>query len=397
MYYSRYVDDIVVITTKNSLADIKDKIKNWLSPLKLNEDDKTDELNKREFIDKLKTEKQGDLNETSEEVRKIIKKLYVLPFGLYKDYKKNPNDFSMRYSQALSLIGVNLQAKWLKRKLNIGIMKSAWISFRKKSMIRKLPEDGKEDQWASEFNNRNSEWLDRKNKVTNKSIQILEEAEEKLSSHGEDKIMERRARFAIYRLGLLTNPRVLDLIFKLIRKSSIAPTALRALEAYPEARAFLQDYIKSKPLPYFSSLALLSLTCIDKDAAAKEAFSILNSNNLPAFQKYVVAETLLNTLTHPEKGAISTIYQIWHSNKTPSIAPFTSLLSDKEKYKRDIENRAFDLDEGSFVRLSCQFSFYYPGKNPLDLPEIDPPNYKSEYYPVLPPIGGYYYYGGLFS
>lgn len=164
-YYSRYVDDIAVITSKKYLDEIKDKIKSWISPLELNLD-KTDKFDKEEFINSLELEKQGDLNKISEEVREILKSLYELPYWLYKDYRRNPNAFSIRYSQVLSAIGVNLSPIWLKRKLNIGILKSVQISLRKKNSILPLPEEGKEEQWASKYIKRNSVWLGRKKGVT---------------------------------------------------------------------------------------------------------------------------------------------------------------------------------------------------------------------------------------
>jgi hypothetical protein len=394
-YYSRYVDDIAVITSKKYLDEIKDKIKSWISPLELNLE-KTDKLDKKEFINNLELEKQEDLNKISEEVRELLKSLYELPYRLYMDYRRNPNEFSTRYSQVLSAIGVNLHPIWLKRKLNIGILKSVQISLRKKNIILPLPREGKEEQWASEYIKINREWLGRKNKVTSDLVCILEEAGGKLlssKSNGADKIMERRARFAIYRLGLLTNSETPKLVYKLLDRHNVAPTALKALAAYPEAKNTLQNYIKSKPIPYLSSIALLSLAMIDKNAAAKEAFSILNSSDPPQFEKYIVAETLLNTVNHSKDRNIPAIYQKWHSSKDPSLAPLTSLLSDEDEYKEEIEYRGFNLDEDSFLRLACQFSSYYPGQNPLDLHEIDPPYYKSEYYPIIPPEVGFYYYG----
>lgn len=397
-YYSRYVDDIAVITSKKYLDEIKGKIKSWISPLELNLD-KTNKFDKEEFINNLELEKQEDLNKISEEVREILKSLYELPYRLYKDYRRNPNAFSIRYSQVLSAIGVNLSPIWLKRKLNIGILKSVQISLRKKNSILPLPEEGKEEQWASKYIKRNSVWLGRKKGVTSDLVCIVEEAGGKLlssNSNGADKIMERRARFAIYRLGLLTNSKTPKLVYTLLDRSSVAPTALKALAAYPEAKNTLRDYIKSKPMPYLSSIALLSLAMIDKNAAAKEAFSILNSPDPPQFEKYSVAEALLNTVKHSNGSNIPTIYQKWHSSKDPSLAPLTSLLSDEGEYKKEIGDRGFDLDEDSFFRLACQFSSYYPGQNPLDLPEIDPPDYKSEYYPVVPPEVGFYYYGITF-
>ena len=146
-----------------------------------------------------------------------------------------------------------------------------------------------------------------------------------LNTNGTDKIMERRTRFAIYRLWLLTNSK--KFVYKLLEMSNVAPTALRALAAYPEAKNTLKKYIKSKHMPYLSFIARLSLATIDKDAAAKEAFSILNSPDPPQFEKYIVAETLLNTVKQSKDNNIPTIYQKWHSSKDHSLAPLTSLLS----------------------------------------------------------------------
>jgi len=172
------------------------------------------------LVKKLELEKQEGLNKISEEVRELLKSLYELPYRLYKDYRRNPNVFSIRYSQVLSAIGVNLHPIWLKRKLDIGILKSVQISLRKKNIISPLPEEGKEEQWASEYIKRNSVWLGRKNKVTSDLVCILEEAGGKLSSsnsNGADKIMERRARFAIYRLGLLTNSKHQNLFISFLK------------------------------------------------------------------------------------------------------------------------------------------------------------------------------------
>jgi hypothetical protein len=128
-------------------------------------------------------------------------------------------------------------------------------------------------------------------------------------------------------------------------------------------------------LSTFGRYHILSLATIDKDTAAKEAFLILNSPDPPQFEKYIVAETLLNTVKHSKDSFIPAIYQKWDSSKGLSLAPLTSLLSD----------------EDSFFRLACQFSSYYPGQNPIDLPEIDLTYYKSEYYPVIPPEVGFHY------